>query len=300
MTVTGSISQLGYVALRTHDLAASIDYAVEILGLRLVESTGRRAYLAASDTHHELVYIQDEADGVDHFGLIADNLEELAAIREKVQREKWPVLANSPIEVSADSGFAFVGPEGYAWHVYLPTRYFDHRGGGYGPDRYGHINFRVRDSVGMRDFLVRVFGMRVSDQIGTDAGFFLRCNSDHHGIAVIKGEPKLHHHAWQTQSVVDLGRLGDRLARRKERLIWGPVRHGAGHNIAVYYAEPSGGVIELYTDMEQIFDRDRPPICWDADDTWWFNQWDGHRPARIDQFGHRIYPRDAALPLLAN
>jgi catechol 2,3-dioxygenase-like lactoylglutathione lyase family enzyme len=286
------------VALRTHDLTASIDYAVDVLGLRLVENDGRKAYLAATDSHHELVYTQDEADGVDHFGVIASTPDELAAIAEKVAREGWPVFSTVPIETEIESGFAFVGPEGYAWHVYLANRKFDARVGGFGPDRYGHINFRVRNSIAMRDFLVRVFDMRVSDQIGTDAGFFMRCNADHHGIAVIKGEPKLHHHAWQTQSVVDLGRVGDRLAAKKERLIWGPVRHGAGHNIAVYMAEPSGGVIEVYTDMELINDKERAPICWDADDAWWFNQWDGYRPARMDQFGHPIFPREAALPLL--
>ena len=57
------------------------------------------------------------------------------------------------------------------------------------------------------------------------------------------------------------------------RLIWGPVRHGAGHNIAAYYVEPNGTVVELYTDLEQIHDVDRPPIEWDQDDRTWFNRW---------------------------
>lgn len=297
--VVGAVSELGYVSIRTHDLTASIKHAVEMLGLRLVENDGTKAYLSASDTHHELVFTQAEADAVDHFGVVAPNLDELLAIREKVEREGWPIFSDVPIEREIETGFAFVGPEGFAWHVYLPVARFDVRTGGFGPDRYGHVNYHVRDTIGARDFLMRIFDMRVSDQIGTDRGFFLRCNNDHHGIAIIKGTPKLHHHAWQTQSVVDLGRLGDRLARAGQRLVWGPVRHGAGHNIACYMAEPSGGIVELYTDMEQIADRDRPAIYWEAEDAWWFNQWDGHRQPAMDRFGTLPLLRDLPVPSVA-
>jgi len=282
----GRISQMGYVALRTRDLTESIKNASDIFGLRLTANDGRKAFLAASDTHHELVYIQDEQDGADHFGVVAPNADELEAIRAKVDRAGYRVLSEGPIEDYVEQGFAFVGPEGYTWQVYLPPQWHDIRSGGYGPDRYGHINIRAQDSVEMTRFLVETFDFKVSDRIGVDSAFFLRCNPEHHGVAVQKADSaKLHHHAWLTQSIADLGRLGDRLARVGRRLLWGPVRHGAGHNIAAYFVEPNGTVIELYTDMEQIFDDDREPIVWDADDLYWVNQWDGLRQPAIGNYG---------------
>lgn len=294
MTAIGSISAMGYVSIRTHDLTASIKNGIEVLGLRLLENTGTKAYMSASDTAQELVYTQDTTDGLDHFGLVAANLDELEAIKQKVEERKYPIISNLPIEENIEHGFAFVGPAGYTWHVYVGIRYYDYRGGTFGPDRYGHINYRVPNTIEQVKFLIDVFDFRISDRIGHDDAFFLRCNTDHHGIAVGKGSAALHHHAWQTQSVVDLGRLGDRLARRGERLVWGPVRHGAGHNIAAYYQEPSGGVIELYTDMEQIYDKERDMICWEADDLYWVNQWDGQVPSNMMTFGTTPVDREFA------
>lgn len=294
MTATGAISELSYVALRTRDLTASVRNAADVYGLRSVENTRTKAYLAAADTHHELVYIASDHDAVDHFGLVAANEEELGAIEEKVRRAGHRILAGQPIEDQVERGFAFVGPEGFTWHIHLGVGKLDARSGGFGPDRFGHFNVQTTQPLVMRDFLIDVFDFRVSDQIGDDAGFFLRCNPDHHGIAIFKkreGPATMHHHGWQTQNIADLGRLADRLRKDGRRLLWGPVRHGAGHNIAAYAVEPSGGVIELYTDMEYVYDRDRPPIVWDATDPYWVNQWDGLVPADIFDYGMPPTPR---------
>jgi len=53
----------------------------------------------------------------------------------------------------------------------------------------------------------------------------------------------------------------------------------------VYFAEPNGGVIELYTDMEHVFAPARPPIEWADDDAYWFNQWDGLRNPSLGDYG---------------
>jgi catechol-2,3-dioxygenase len=279
------------VSLRTTDLKASIDYAEKFLGLRVTESTATKAYLAAQETHHEIVYTQADENGSDHFGVLVPNAEELAAVREKVARRGFAIITENPFETHAEAGFAFVGPEGYTWHVYQEADRYDVRNGYANVDRFGHINLKVHDSLAYRDFLVEVFDLKVSDQIGVDVAFFLRCNSDHHGIAIMKRpDVALHHHAWQVQSIADLGRLGDRLARAGSRLLWGPVRHGAGHNIAAYYLEPAGGVVEVYADMEQIFDPDRGVKYWDPEDLYWINQWDGQIP-EILQYGFAPFAR---------
>jgi hypothetical protein len=74
------------------------------------------------------------------------------------------------------------------------------------------------------------------------------------------------------------------LFARGRRLIWGPVRHGAGHNIAAYYVENSGAVVELYTDLEQIYDDARPPVMWGEDENW-YNMWGQYRPLDFRNFG---------------
>ncbi|GAT72382.1 VOC family protein [Microbacterium hydrocarbonoxydans] len=287
MTGTGLISSLGYVSMRTTDLDAVIRNATDILGLHEVETTRQKSFLSAQANHHEIVYSRSDENSVDHIGLVAQTRQAFEQIRENVARGGYRIVSEQPIEDHIDEGFAVVGPEGFTWQVYLErSAYSMVKLGGFGPDRFGHVNVQVVDALAMRDFLVDVFGFRVSDQIGDDAAFFLRCNNDHHGVAVFKStRAAMHHHAWQTQSIVDLGRLGDRLARTGSRLAWGPVRHGAGDNIAVYYVEPTGAVIELYTDLELIFDPERQIRHWQEDDLYWINQWDGQVPDGILDHG---------------
>lgn len=286
----GLISEMGYVAIQTTDLKGSIFDATQLLGLRVTEQTDNEVYLAANSVHHELVYIESDLNGVDRFGLVAKDGDALKEIRRRVEAEKFPIVTDKPLGAGIEDGFSFVGPEGFIFEIYTGMQ--EQRGEllSFGPDRYGHINFHPQDVTGMMKFLARVLDFRLSDVIGDDYAYFMRCNPDHHGIALIKGRGTLHHHAWQTQSVVDLAKLGDRLNKVGRELIWGPVRHGAGHNIAAYYVETSGAVVELYTDLEQIYNDDREPIRWGQDENWW-NMWSNTRPATFRD--HGIKPLEA-------
>lgn len=272
MTI-GAISEMGYIAMRTKDYESSVEIATDVLGLKTTSFDANRAFLAASNRHHELVYINAEDDGIDHIGLKVENEESLRVLRARLHNAGFVILSDMPLEQGTQSGFVFEGPEGYVFHIYAAMEQADHQRLSYGPDRYGHINIHPQDPTRMKDFFTEMLGFKVSDIIGDDFAYFLRCNVDHHGIALIKGRGTLHHHAWQTQSIADLGRLGDRLFSLGRRLIWGPVRHGAGHNMAAYYVEPNGTVVELYSDLEQIWDEHRPPIEWSQDDRTWFNRW---------------------------
>lgn len=280
MGAKGTITSVGYLTIRTTDLTRSIKDAVDVLGLRLVENTGSKAFLTAADSHHEIVYLQDEQNAVDHFAVTVDSVQELDAIRAKVDAAGYPIVSEGPIEDFVERGFAFVGPEGFTWQPYVSTPWRDAAlTGGMGPNRFGHITYKARDPEQQVQFLIETFDMAISDRVGDGELYFLRCNMDHHGVGVMRfPEPGLHHHAWAAQSIVDLGRLGDRLARQSRKLIWGPLRHGAGNNIAAYFVEPSGGVVELYSDMEQIRDKNRPVHEWAGDDEYWANQWNGSRP----------------------
>lgn len=280
----GLISEMGHVGIQTTDMDASLWDATQLLGLRVTEQAGDTAYLAAGDVHHELIYRDSDVNGIDSLGLIAKNGDALRTIRQRVEQENLEILSRTPRTDGVEDGFAFVGPEDYVFEIYIGRQEDRAAQKGFGPDRYGHLNFHPKNSKSMMEFLARVLDFRLSDIIGDDYAYFMRCNADHHGIAILPGKGTFHHHAWQAQSVVDLTKLGDRLNAVNRDLIWGPVRHGAGHNIAAYYVEASGAVVELYTDLEQIYNDDRGPVIWGAEDNWW-NMWSDYRPLEFRDFG---------------
>ncbi|MFF0903424.1 UNVERIFIED_CONTAM: VOC family protein [Kocuria sp. CPCC 205316] len=280
----GLISEMGHVGIQTTDVEASVRDATQLLGLRVTEQAGDAVYLAAGDVHHELVYRESDVIGVDSLGLVARDGDALKTVRRRVEDENLEVLTDLPRTAGVEDGFSFVGPEGWVFEITIGRQADVAAQKGFGPDRYGHLNFHPRNTRSMMQFLRRVLDFRLSDVIGDDYAYFMRCNPDHHGIALLPGKGTFHHHAWQTQSVADLAKLGDRLNKVGRDLIWGPVRHGAGHNIAAYYVEHSGAVVELYTDLEQIYDDNREPIVWGAEDNWW-NMWSDYRPLDFRDFG---------------
>lgn len=280
----GLIREMGHVAIQTTDLEGSIFDATQILGLRVTERTAGEIYLAAGNVHHELVYLDSDTNGIHSIGLVARDGDALRTIRHRVEAENLPIISEKSTSAGVQDGFSFIGPEGWIFEIYIDMQPNAAPTPSFGPDRYGHMNFHPVDVLGMKNFLERVLDFRLSDVIGDDYAYFMRCNPDHHGIALIAGRGTFHHHAWQTQSIADLGKLGDRLNKLGRDLIWGPVRHGAGHNIAAYYVEASGAVVELYTDLEQIYDDERPPVVWGAEDNWW-NMWSPFRPEGFRTYG---------------
>lgn len=282
----GLISEMGPVSIRTSDLERSVQEATQILGLRETNRADGTSYLAAADLHHELSYVESDVDGLEALGLIAPDGDAMRRIRRRVEDEGFRVLSDAPTGDGVEDGFTFLGPEEFAFEISIGMGRDEAPALGFGPKRYGHFNFHPRDHHGMVDFLQRVLDFRVSDVIGTGGskGYFLRCNSEHHGIAVLGGRGTFHHHAWQVENLSDLTNVADRLARQGRELLWGPVRHGAGNNIACYYLEHTGAVVELYFDIEQIYDDNRPPVVWEDGEVWW-NQWNSYLPEGFRALG---------------
>jgi catechol 2,3-dioxygenase len=269
------VTAIGHVALRVTDLGASVDHAERVLGLQVSERSDQEVFLTCGGPHHALHLVRDGQPCVDHIGLVAGGLEDLERLARRLADEGiTPERGGSPSH--AERSLLFRGPDGFTFEVYtgMATVPFDYQTTGVRPRRLGHVNLQARDPHLMAAFLQRVLGFLISDVIGDGVAYFLRCNHDHHGMAVTTGPGKLHHHAWEVRDVAELVRLCDLLDSPGLGVLWGPVRHGAGENIAVYHREPSGAVVEHYTDMERIYDDGRYRSGhWAADDGRWLSRW---------------------------
>ncbi|CAB4927419.1 unannotated protein [freshwater metagenome] len=288
------IRAVGHVALRVRDLDASVDVATTIMGLAERRRSGSSVFLTHGAPDHSLEYIAADEDALDHIGLEAPDAQALAEVRRRVDAAGLAVLSDAPLDPGAGDGFAFVGPEGFVFEVYrdMPHVPLDHRPTGVRPNRFGHVNITVTDLDGMLDVLTGVLDFRISDRV--TMGAWLRCNVDHHGIAVARGERAvLHHHAWEVQSTVEVGLLADRIDESGRSVLWGPVRHGCGRNIATYFQDPSGAVVEYYSDMERFYsDEDQPVRSWDEADHKWFSLWSPDFPGGFIERGVPPVRRD--------
>jgi hypothetical protein len=101
-----------------------------------------------------------------------------------------------------------------------------------------------------------VLGFKVSDWID-DFFVFMRCNSDHHTVNFIRGTGnKMHHMAFELKDFIHLQNSCDLFGQRKIPIIWGPLRHGPGHNIATYHRNPDDQVIEYFCELDKMLDEE--------------------------------------------
>jgi catechol 2,3-dioxygenase-like lactoylglutathione lyase family enzyme len=123
--------------------------------------------------------------------------------------------------------------------------------------KLGHVVLWTPNPAPMEEFY-NWLGFQVSDR--TVRGMsFLRCNADHHTLALVKGNRSgLQHIAFDGESIDNVMRTFGRLKAAGVPCIWGPGKHGPGGNIFTYYKDPAGTVIELYADLEQVPDSDDP------------------------------------------
>lgn len=274
------ISAIGHTAIQVKDLEAALWNATEIMGLRVSHREGGNIYLTHASQHHSVQLIDSDINAVDHMGLEVAGTEALERLRSRLAEENIPILSDGPLDDIVADGVVFEAPEGFAIEAYIgmPHQEPNYIPRGVRPRRLGHFNALVENPPEMVEFFTRILDFRVCDYLAD--GAFLRCNSEHHGMAILNGPGKLHHHGWQVESIAEVGRLGDLLHENGQHLLWGPIRHGIGENIAGYYADPSGLVVEYYADMEQILNESEfEPRTWDLEDGHkWYSFWAPLRP----------------------
>ena len=113
----------------------------------------------------------------------------------------------------------------------------------------------VDDPQKTAEFYEKVLGFRVSDWID-DFFVFMRCNTDHHTVNFIRGNNiKMHHMAFELKDFIHLQNACDLFGQRKIPIIWGPLRHGPGHNIATYHRNPDDQVIEFFCELDKMVDE---------------------------------------------
>jgi catechol 2,3-dioxygenase len=127
--------------------------------------------------------------------------------------------------------------------------------------RLGHVVIQVSDLERSMHFYTQILGFKVSDVYPEDmqpGGFaFLRCNTDHHAIALVGAGPgnsqhaELHHMAFEVATLEEVFRVRERLREHNVTITF-EGRRRAGCQISVEFLDPDKHTIEIYWGLDQV------------------------------------------------
>jgi catechol 2,3-dioxygenase len=139
--------------------------------------------------------------------------------------------------------------------------------------KIGHVVLNVADVARSVGFYTEVLGFEVSDiypeEMVPGGMAFLRCNPDHHGIALVgsrrgaNDHAELNHIAFEVGSLDEVIRARDHLARLGVPIDFAG-RRRAGCQIAVEFRDPDDHRLEIYWGIDQVGSDGgvRPPAEW--------------------------------------
>jgi len=139
--------------------------------------------------------------------------------------------------------------------------------------KIGHVVLQVTDLERSVDFYTQVLGFRVSDYYPDtmmDGGMiFMRCNRDHHGVALVGAAEKpssgsgMHHMAFEVATIDEVLKARDHLKANGVEIVF-EGRRRAGAQVAVEFRDPDGHWLEIYWGLDQVEadGKVRPPEEW--------------------------------------
>lgn len=273
------VSALRSVALTVPDLAQAEQFYTKIWHLKVVARADKALYLRATGVDHHVLALH-EVPGPACIRNVTLRARSLAALHEVAQavlqsggRVVQPVgLLDEP---GGGTAITVVDGDGRIFQlVHGDMQHADASEVRDRPVRLAHVVLNSHDVAATQRFMEQVFDFSLSDRTRIMA--FMRCNSDHHSIALGDTDnDALNHIAFLMPDLESVMRGGGRMRDAGFGIEWGPGRHGPGDNAFNYFVGPFDVVIEYTAEVEQVDDSYQARQA--ADWTW--------PPGRVDQWG---------------
>jgi catechol 2,3-dioxygenase len=280
------VSALRSVAFDVPDLAQALDFFTRIWHLKVAHQDGPSAYLRATGADHHVLALHQTSGPAAircvtwraHSRAVLDQVAQSAIgaggrVLSPVGPASDPAGGTAVTVADADGRIFEVvhGDDGHADTEPAPDA----------PVRLAHVVLNSHRIDAAQAFLEQVFDLSRVDRTRIMA--FMRCNSDHHSLALGDTDnDALNHVAFLMPSIDDVMRGGGRMKDAGYGIEWGPGRHGPGDNAFNYFVGPFDFVIEYTAEVEQVDDHYVPGL---PDDWKW-------PPGRIDQWGIGVGPTD--------
>ncbi len=273
------VAALRSVALNVPDLQAAEQFYTQIWNLSVAARTKDVLYLRGTGADHHLLalHLADGPARIRNVTLRARSRAALDEVAQAVLTAGGRVLeAIAPVlEPGGGTALTVADPDGRIFRlVHGDAQHADAHEAKDRPSRLAHAVLNSHDVEATRAFMEQVFNFSLSDRTRIMA--FMRCNSDHHSIALGDTDnDALNHIAFLMPDLESVMRGGGRMRDAGYGIEWGPGRHGPGDNAFNYFVGPFDVVIEYTAEVEQVDDSYQAgqPSDW----TW--------PPGRVDQWG---------------
>jgi catechol 2,3-dioxygenase-like lactoylglutathione lyase family enzyme len=281
-----AITHLRHVDLAVPDYERQLSFYTNIWGLTMVAEDTGLAFLAAEGSPERyVVRLRKSADKrLDLVSFGAGSAADVDALAER--------LIGAGVEIAAEPGVLKTEGGGYG------LRFFDVDGRTVEvcadvatrthrrieeresiPVRISHVVLNSPDPDRTMAWYERTLGFRLTDTLaGAEMGsvmHFMRCNPQHHSLAIARGpHVALHHISFEMRGIDEFMRGSGRVIRSGAKLVWGQGRHLAGDNTYSYFLDPQGNTIEYTTELDVL-----------DEDAWHPHVYDMHDPLVQDQWG---------------
>jgi catechol 2,3-dioxygenase-like lactoylglutathione lyase family enzyme len=269
MTETIRTESLRGIVMRGPGLSATLPFYEDMWGLGLAHAEAGLAYLRGTGEEAFLYGLKDDATfGIEYIHFAMPDRAGMQALHAQCLARGAAVLG-APAEFddwAGGYGFEILDPDNRRLRFRCEARSLDEAPQWAKPRKVSHVVLNTPDMEGVQRFYEEVLGFRVSDY-SADQMVFLRCNSDHHSIALVRGNyASVNHVAFEMPTLDEFMRGIGRMRQKGHVPTWGPGRHGPGNNPFAYFVSPSGFVIEFTAEVQQIDEATHEAQVWPRDE----------------------------------
>ncbi|TQS45173.1 VOC family protein [Cryptosporangium phraense] len=286
-TAAQLLTGLDHSVIRVPDLEVGLEWYRRVLGLVEVERRADRVYLASPVTGRTVLGLAAGGTGLEYVSYRAVNrtaFEYITARLDEVGVKYSPSIGDT--RTGATDALRVTIPTGHSLEIILAEDQGadqpiagEYRAGALDV-RPSHVQLRTTDVRGLSEFL-EILGFKVSTYVplpDSDGFFiqFLRVNDRHHQLAILTGEPGIHHVALELNEV-EFWRFLDHLAIEKAPAEYGPGKHHEGKMLFLYVRDPFKNRLEITGPMESVGLDDPPQLA--TQEPWFhMNMWGPQAP----------------------
>ncbi|MGH6763677.1 MAG: VOC family protein [Phyllobacterium sp.] len=270
------VGALRGIMMRAPGITATVGFYENNWGLTISHQEDGIALLRGTGDEPFLYGLKDDAvHGVEYVHFSMPDRVTMDALHQQILDHGYlPLGKPAPFDdFAGGSGFEVLDPDNRRLRFRCEANTVEQTVGHALPAKVSHVVLNTPALEATQEWYTDVLGFRVSDY-SADQMVFLRCNTDHHSIALVRAHyPSVNHVAFEMPTINDFMRGIGRMKQKGHVPTWGPGRHGPGDNPFAYFVSPSGFVIEFTSELQQIDEVEHVAQVWPRDDPEKMDRW---------------------------